>query len=144
MKPRTPITTNPPATSSAAACTAMYLGVVVVIASHLPRLFTQEKYPGRRRVNRRSVPARGTQTRRSGRSALFRAVRRWRPPGGYLLMLQFGGLPQWWPPSHALQCKLHPEPALASDARIVDQLLCCSDHLREWEQSSSARTNINI
>jgi hypothetical protein len=46
-------------------------------------------------------------------------------------MLQFGGLPQWCPPSHALQWQLQPEPALTSDARIADQLLCRSDHLNE-------------
>jgi hypothetical protein len=62
---------------------------------------------------------------------------------GYLLMLQFGGLPQWWPLSQALQWQLQPEPALASDARIIDQLLGCSDHRRGWEQSS-LRTHINI
>jgi hypothetical protein len=33
-----------------------------------------------------------------GDAGLIRAI--W---GSYLLMLQFGGLPQWWPPSHALQ-----------------------------------------
>jgi hypothetical protein len=43
-------------------------------------------------------------------------------------MLQFGGLPQWWPPSHALQWHEQPEPALVTDAGIVDQLLCGSDH----------------
>jgi hypothetical protein len=37
-------------------------------------------------------------------------------------MLQFGGLPQWWPPSHALQWQLQPEPAFACDTGIVDQL----------------------
>jgi predicted enzyme related to lactoylglutathione lyase len=59
-------------------------------------------------------------------------------------MLQLGGLPQWWPLSQALQWQLQPEPALASDTRIADQLLSCSDHLRGWEQSSLARTHINI
>src|ERR1700738_2144037 len=43
-----------------------------------------------------------------------------------------------------MQVQLHPEPALASDARIADQLLCRSDHLRGWEQSSLTRTHINI
>jgi hypothetical protein len=35
-------------------------------------------------------------------------------------MLQLGGLPQWCPPSQALQWQEQPDPALASDARIAD------------------------
>jgi hypothetical protein len=50
---------------------------------------------------------------------------------GQRRILQLGGLPQWWPPSQALQWQLQPDPAFVfeiSVTRIADHLPISLDY----------------